>query len=184
MNDAYKNIISKIDPTKRMIISIDGPCGSGKTTLAGKISKTIPINVVHMDDFYLPFYKRDKNWMNIVAGHMDYDRLIKNVLIPYKENKKTNYVSYDCHSDKYMQEIEIDLSKLVLLEGSYSSNPLLDEYVDFRIYVDIDSDTQIERLTKRNEKLVDKFISMWIPFENNYFLSCNIREISDMVVRG
>lgn len=186
MNDSNIEIVEKMISEKGLgnhgIISIDGPCGSGKTTLATELNEKYSYNVVHMDDFYLPFQKRDKNWMNIVAGHMDFKRLIETVLLPYKNRQKTNYVSYDCHSDKYLKSIPIDLDKIIMLEGSYSSHPELSDYIDVKIFMDIDSKEQISRLTKRNPKTVDKFISMWIPFENRYFEESSIRKESDKVL--
>lgn len=185
MNENLKKI-EKIIKDKNLngqiVISIDGPCGAGKTTIAKSMEEEFSYNILHMDDFYLPFEKRDKNWMNMIASHMDFDRLIENVLKPYKEYKKTNYISYDCHSDKYLQEIPIDLDKTLVIEGSYSSHTKLSKYVDLKIFIDIDSEEQIKRLTKRNPKVVDKFLSMWVPFENNYFEKLKIRENSDLVL--
>ena len=180
--EKIKNVINEKGLTRQAVISIDGPCGGGKTTLANEIEKNFAYNILHMDDFYLPFQKRDKNWMNIIAGHMDFDRLIETVLIPYKNKQKTNYISYDCHSDKYLQEIPIDLDKILVIEGSYTSHPRLDEFVNLKIFVDIDEGKQKERLTKRNPDVVDKFLSMWVPFENNYFNTLNIKENSDLVL--
>ena len=184
MNNIEKieKIISERQLVAPAVISIDGPCGGGKSTLAAEIEKELGFNVLHMDDFYLPFQMRDKNWMNIIAGHMDFDRLIENVLIPFKEKRKTNYISYDCHSDKYLQEIPIDLDKIFVIEGSYTSHPMLDEYVDIKIFVNIDEDEQKERLTKRNPDVVDKFLSMWVPFENRYFEELKIKDRSDLVL--
>lgn len=185
MNDNIEKIKMLIDEknlTGQVIISIDGPCGGGKTTIAKMIEEELGYNILHMDDFYLPFDKRDKNWMNIIAGHMDFERLIENVLKPYKEKRMTNYISYDCHSDKYLQEIPIDLDKILVIEGSYTSHPILDEYVAFKIFVDIDKDEQVKRLTRRNPDVVDKFLSMWVPFENRYFEELKIKEKSDLVV--
>ena len=167
---------------KNLIIGIDGPCGSGKTTLAHNINEKYGYNIVHMDDFYLPFEKRDKNWTNIIAGHMDFDRLIDTVLKPYKEKGQVNYISYDCHSDKYLEKINIDLDRPLVIEGSYTFHPAIKEYIDFKIFVDVDEKTQIDRLTKRNKDVVDKFISMWIPFENKYFETLDIKKLSDIVV--
>ncbi len=180
--EKIKKLIEDKNLRGQIIISIDGPCGGGKTTIADMIEKELGFNILHMDDFYLPFDKRDKNWMNIIAGHMDFDRLIEKVIIPYKEKKKTNYVSYDCHSDKYLKEIPIDLDKFLIIEGSYTSHSKLDNYVDAKIFVDIDKDEQIKRLTKRNPKVVDKFLSMWVPFENRYFQELRIKDISDLVI--
>ena len=180
--EKIKKLVRDKKLSGQVVISIDGPCGGGKTTVANEIEKTLGYNILHMDDFYLPFDKRDKNWMNIIAGHMDYDRLIENVLIPYKEKRKTNYISYDCHSDKYLQEIPIDLDKFLVIEGSYTSNPILDKYVNAKIFVDINKDEQVKRLTKRNPSVVDKFLSMWVPFENRYFEELKIKDNSDLVI--
>lgn len=185
MDENIKKIKCYIDEnnlTSPAVISIDGPCGGGKTTLASKVEKELGYNILHMDDFYLPFDKRNKNWMNIIAGHMDFDRLIENVLKPYVEKRKTNYISYDCHSDKYLQEIPIDLDKILVIEGSYTSHLILDKYVDVKIFVDIDKDEQKKRLTKRNPDVVDKFLTMWVPFENRYFEELKIKDGSDLVV--
>lgn len=179
-----KTLEDKIRAEKRSIISIDGPCGSGKSTIAEEIRNKTLCNVLHMDDFYLPFANRDKNWMNMIAGHMDFNRLIEKVLKPYKEGRKTEYISYDCHNDNYLQEIDIDLMKPLIIEGSYSSHPCLNEYVDYKVFIDIDSELQKDRLTKRNPKVVDKFISMWIPFENNYFEALDIRGKSDLIIQS
>ena len=37
----------------RVIVAIDGRCGSGKTTLAAKLQKQLHCSVFHMDDFFL-----------------------------------------------------------------------------------------------------------------------------------
>ena len=176
-----ESLVNEKNLSDHFVLSLDGPCGSGKTTIANELRDRYGYNIVHMDDFYLPFQERDNNWMSVVAGHMDFDRLIKKVLKPYKAKIETNYISYDCHSDRYLQKIDVDLEKPLVLEGSYSSHPILKDYIDIKIYVDIDNKTQIERLTNRNRETVDKFVAMWIPFENNYFKTLKIKESSDLV---
>ena len=175
-----ENLIKNL--SGQIIISIDGPCGSGKSTISKEINDALGFNIVHMDDFYLPFDKRDKNWVNEIAGNMDFDRLIDKVIIPYKENRKAEYISYDVHSDKYLKEIPIDLNKILVIEGSYSTHPRLSKYTDIKIFIDIDKDEQIVRLTKRNPKVVDKFLSMWVPYENIYFEKMDIKNNCDLVL--
>lgn len=181
--DKIQKLIESKNLNSQIVISIDGPCGGGKSTFSKEIEEVLNFNILHMDDFYLPFQKRDKNWMNIIAGHMDFERLIKDVLEPYKKKSKTNYISYDCHSDKYLQEIPIDIERPLVIEGSYTSHPILDKYVDLKVFVDIDKDEQVRRLEKRNPKVVDMFLSMWVPFENNYFDKMEIKQKSDLVVK-
>ena len=40
-------------PRKPYIIAIDGPCASGKTTVAAKIAEEWDASVIAMDDFFL-----------------------------------------------------------------------------------------------------------------------------------
>ena len=77
------------------LVAIDGRCASGKTTLAGKLRSVLECNVVHMDDFYLPFSKRTEDRMAQPGGNMDFDRLLFEVLLPLKNG--TNGCSSTYH---------------------------------------------------------------------------------------
>ena len=57
------------------LIAIDGRCAAGKTTLAEKIQSSMECNVIHMDDFYLPFSERTEEKMTRPGGNMDFERL-------------------------------------------------------------------------------------------------------------
>ena len=59
--------VSAIDQkseTKKVIVAIDGRCASGKSTIAGNLNKIFNCQVVHMDDFFLPYEKRTKDLQN------------------------------------------------------------------------------------------------------------------------
>ena len=44
-----------LQPTKPLVLALDGRCGSGKTTLAAALAGQFPAStVLHTDDFYLP----------------------------------------------------------------------------------------------------------------------------------
>jgi len=49
--DAVRKLLAS---QERVIVAIDGRCGSGKTTLAALIAKEFDCSVFHMDDFFLP----------------------------------------------------------------------------------------------------------------------------------
>ena len=57
MNSNLESVIKQIDDllTQKdaVIVSIDGKCTSGKTTLASKLAELYDCNVFHMDDFFL-----------------------------------------------------------------------------------------------------------------------------------
>ena len=53
----YSRLLRRIQELQvrkeRVIVAIDGRCGSGKTTLAARLQKDLYCRVFHMDDFFL-----------------------------------------------------------------------------------------------------------------------------------
>ena len=50
-------------PTKPLVLALDGRCGSGKTTLANTLARQFPASItLHTDDFYLPPAQRIRGW--------------------------------------------------------------------------------------------------------------------------
>ena len=66
MQEIYQPLMQQVQELmqekKQVILSIDGRCGSGKSSLAEAIGNTYDCNIMHMDDFYLPMIKRQENW--------------------------------------------------------------------------------------------------------------------------
>ena len=58
----------------QVIVSIDGPCTSGKTTLTQKLSERYDCNVFHMDDFFLRPEQRTQARFAQPGGNVDYER--------------------------------------------------------------------------------------------------------------
>lgn len=152
--DELTEIINAIEKYHGLI-SIDGRSGSGKTTLASFVAEKLACDVIHMDDFYMPIPERAANWMDIPAGNMDLDRLRTCVT--------------DAHG-------------LVLIEGSYSQHPSLAKLYDLRIFLTCSTDEQKNRLAKREGKYFEEFFNLWVPLEEKYFASFDIRSRADIVV--
>ena len=63
-------------PTKPLVLALDGRCGSGKTTLANTLARQFPASItLHTDDFYLPPAQRIRGWEKTPCANMDLDRL-------------------------------------------------------------------------------------------------------------
>ena len=44
---------NKMNSDKPFIVSIDGRCASGKTTVASRLERELDCNVIHLDQFFL-----------------------------------------------------------------------------------------------------------------------------------
>jgi len=164
------------------LIAVEGRCAAGKTTLAEKIQSSMECNVLHMDDFYLPFYKRTEERMAQPGGNMDFERFLFEVLLPLRNGTNTLYRPYDCHHNTFLPPKELNAAIPTIIEGSYSCHPSLQKYYDLRVFMDISPECQEIRLKERDPLSFERFQTIWIPREEHYFTACKIRSCCDLII--
>lgn len=75
------------------------------------------------------------------------------------------------------EEIPVENNGYVFVEGAYSCHPVFGDYMDRRVFLDIDGKTQEERIRKRNgEDRLQDFLQLWIPLEEAYFQTFSVWE--------
>lgn len=175
-----QRIMSSLELIKPKVIAIDGPCLSGKTTISNFLKDCSHLKIVHMDDFFLP--KERQKDLTIKDFHIDFTSIILQVLIPFRQGMNhASYFKFNCQRQVYtLSEIDFDKDDILLLEGSYSSSPIMREYIDYHIFIDIDSSIQLSRLKQREDSKYDDYINKWIPKENYYFKEYQIKEKADI----
>lgn len=160
-----------------LLVAIDGRCASGKTTLAKVLGEKIGCEVIHMDDFFLQPYQRTPERYDEAGGNVDHERFEKEVLIPLRKDGSCTYQRYDCSLQQLKDEVHVHARSIVIVEGSYSLHPRLWSYYDLKIFLDVDQKEQIERIKKRNgEDKLEVFLSTWIPLEEKYFDTYQVKE--------
>lgn len=185
LNDAVfaiKKDLAKIYADKNLIIAIEGPCASGKTTLANILKDEFKCNIISVDDFFLQPHQRTQERLNTTGGNFDRERFLKEVIRPLKNNTDFSYRPYDCKKGELSAPVNIEIKTITLIEGVYSCHPELLCYYDYRIFVKADKETQLKRLEKRNPQLLNRFISEWIPMEEKYFSTFDIESKCDFIV--
>lgn len=182
--EAVLRLIAEKGLQEPFLLAIDGRCTSGKTTLAKELAKELGCNLVHTDDFYLPFSERTSERMAQPHGHMDVGRLLKEVLIPLSTGKEAFYCPYDCHSDDYTKEQRLNPKKSTIVEGSYSCAPELRELYSLRVFMNISPEKQMERLILRSAETAENFCRQWIPREEFYFSECRVKESCDLIIEN
>lgn len=179
-------IINKINELlkdkKYIVIAIDGMAASGKTTLANELSKQYDLNIIHCDDFFLPFNKRSKVRLSEPGGNIDYERMYEEV-IANLNNSEIKYKPFNCNIMDYDKEISLSKKRITIIEGSYSLHPYFKDYYDLSIYLKIDEKLQKERIIKRNGAILfNRFINEWIPMENRYKEEFDILNKVDIIM--
>ena len=164
----FLHIESLLQQKERVVLSIDGRCGSGKSQLANLLTSLFPANVFHSDDYYLPLANRSADWTQTPGGNMDFQRFREEVLKPVFAGKTVSYRPYHCQSGSYRPVETIPLRPLTIIEGSYSQHPVLEATYDCRVFLTCEKQTQTERLRRREGDYYSMFESRWIPLEESY----------------
>lgn len=171
---SYMEIIREIADIQagkeKTVITIDGPCASGKTTLAGKLAEAFAAVVVHTDDYVVPHAEKTAERLAIPGGNCDAERLVREVLDPWKHGCPAQYRKYDCLQDRILPGQPLPESGTLIVEGCYCNLPDIRELADLRLFMDTPEETRMVRLKERESpESLKRYYEKWIPLENAYF---------------
>lgn len=182
LNQLIERIQDLMEHKVPFVVAIDGPCGSGKSTLAEQLHENFADSaLIHVDDFFLQSHQRTQVRLSQPGGNMDRERLVEQVLSKMHGQEGLTYERYNCQTgDLHLQDLP--KKALYIVEGSYAHHPELIKFYDLKVFLDISSKTQLERLQQRNPQMLSRFVDTWIPMEQEYFKVFNIRENSDLIL--
>jgi uridine kinase len=165
----------------KSIIAIEGRCGSGKTSLSNMF--TDKYTVIRMDDFFIEKAKQTKETAYSPYGNVNYINvynLLKDINYAFNNDiKELTFKAFDCSSQTYYDKT-IEITNKIILEGTYSSSPYFKKYIDKLCFLNINKQTQHERISQR--ALALKFFNEWIPIEENYFKQYDVLSICDLII--
>lgn len=188
----YKYIDELLEKNNYVTIFIDGFATSGKTSLAlnelkEKYNLVDKIDIIHIDDFYLPKSNKDNIFNNLdridtyLSGNIDYFRFNNEVsnnlnnLLKSKTISSFKYGIFSCKEQKISEEIIVDIknkSRLTIIEGTYSFSRNINLNSDLDIFLILTKEEELERLKIReNESNYNNFLNIWMKLERNYFSS-------------
>ena len=169
----------------RIIVAIDGRCGSGKTTLAARLQKDLRCAVYHMDDFFPRPEQRTEERLSRPGENADHERFLEEVLLPLHGTQPVTYRPFLCAQQQLGNPITEEPNRLTIVEGAYACHPELWEHYDLRVFLTTDPEDQMRRIEKRNgSEKAKQFRSRWIPFEETYFKAFDIQTRCDMCISG
>lgn len=177
-----KRLAEKAGP---MLITLDGPCASGKTTLAGELAAAFGAAVIHTDDFVIPHAQKTRERMAVPGGNCDVERLVKEVVAPFKAGDPVRYRRYDCRTDCLQPEEELPFAPCLILEGCYCNLPAIRAYADARLFLDAPWEIRERRLLERESAAsMQRFLDRWIPLENAYFEAYHLPDAQCCVIES
>lgn len=168
-----KIFLDQLPERKLKIIAIDGMCAGGKTTLATHLSQHYQATVIHADDFF------DNADAKIGINS---ERLKTEILERAVMGKSLTYHKYDCTKKIMVPERIETVKEWLIIEGAFSGNARLFSAYDAVLFVDIDQEEQLRRLSQRSKSLLSRFQNEWIPRENRYFQEEQLYLKADLIL--
>ena len=156
------------------LVSIDGPAGSGKTTLAATIAELDPTaHVVHMDDLY-------DGW----TGLVNVTRQLSTLVRPLVVGKPGFYRRYDWHRAEFVETVDVEPPPLLVLEGVGSGRAELGTLITVLVWVTAPRALRRERGLSRDGDDFAPQWDGWMRQEDEHFASQRTAERADVLVDG
>lgn len=156
------------------LVAVDGPAGSGKTTLAATIASLDPSAlVIHMDDLY-------DGW----TGLDDAARQLNTLVRPLVAGKPGFYRRYDWHRGEFAETVDVEPPTLLVLEGVGSGRAELGTLLTVLVWVSVPRELRRERgLARDGEEMAPQWDG-WMRQEDVHFATQRTAERADIVVDG
>jgi uridine kinase len=158
------------------LVCVDGPAGSGKTTLAGRLAaaSTSDVAVVHLEDLYA-------GWT--LTGAVA--RLCAGVLRPLAEGRPGAFRRYDWHAGRFDPiAVPVPAVAVLIVEGCGSSPRRLDPWTSLRIWVEARSDLRTARGLARDGAHLAEAWRRWQQVEATEFAREGTRQRADVRLDG
>ena len=179
----FRRIDELLRIKKQIIVAVDGNSAAGKSSLAALLKSVYSCNTFSMDDFFLQPFQRTPQRLNEPGGNIDYERFTDEIIKPLRSGQPFSYRPYSCKTGKLSEPIAVNPNRLNVIEGVYCLHPCFSEIYDLKVFLSLDSDEQLIRLSKRDSELYNRFVREWIPTENKYFEFYQISAKCDLIFR-
>lgn len=157
------------------LVCLDGPAGSGKTTLAAELAALVTgARVVHMDDLYAGWSGID----HAVTAQLD------SILLPLAEGRPGRYRRFDWVADEFAEEHVVEPSPLLVLEGVGSGTRAHADLCTVLVWVDAPHDLRMTRGIERDGEAFRVQWEAWAKSERVVFAREDTQARADVRVDG
>lgn len=184
LEEIAERILALKTGEKRRLVTLDGPCASGKTTLARVLAEMVGAAVMHTDDFVVPHALKTPERLAIPGGNCDAEHLVNDALAPWKAGLPGMYRRYDCKHASLLAQEPLPGGNIMILEGSYCNLPAIRAYADLCLFLDTPEEIRFARLRRRETpESLRRFREMWIPLENAYFSAYRLPDERCLIIQ-
>jgi len=175
--EAVRTAPPRLGPVR--LVCVDGPAGSGKTTLAGLLAAELgadgmTTSVLHLDDLY-------EGWSGLGGV---WERLDEQVLRPLEQGLPARWQRYDWVAERFAEWIDLPGPECLIVEGCGSAPRAVDGRAVLIAWVEVPAELRLARGVARDgEQMRDHWLR-WMAEEATEFAREGTRERAAAVVDG
>jgi hypothetical protein len=155
------------------LVCVDGPAGSGKTTLADEIATLTGAPVLHMDDMF-------EGWDGLPRITHQLEALLR----PLASGRSGSYRRWDWPGNAWAETILVPPAPLLVLEGVGSGSASVASLITVLAWVEVPYDLRMARGLERGGIGVADNWRQWAVDEQDLFARERTRERADIVLDG
>ena len=181
-DDEVKPILAEISEisslnARPILIAIDGPAGSGKTSLANQLASNLKsATTIHMDDLY-------NGWEDALTATLT-RHLEEWVLDPLTQHQSVKYQKFDWINSEYGPTVEVSDVELLILEGVGAAQARIRQQADLTIWIEVGAQIGLARVLNRDGAQILPYMLKWQERESAHFIKDQTKENCQIFIDG
>lgn len=155
------------------LVCVDGPAGSGKTTLGRALAEATAAQLIHGDDLM-------EGW----RGLDSVGRQLAGLVAALAEGRPGSYEHFDWEHHRYDHAVAVPPAPWLVVEGVGSGAAAIAPYVTVLVWVEVDDDLRLRRGLERDGAEMQEHWRTFMADEVALFARDRTRERADLLVDG